>query len=827
MARYHRETAINISGREKLPSSGDGRRGVIPQVESPQQKMLRLQNRGYYQPSPSKNEFIESEFSKFDLGNKDLPAYKHKKEIIDAINNNRIILLTGPTGSGKTTQVGQFALEAGYDRVVYLLPRRVNVDNNAERIEVELAESIGEDRAREIVGLAHGERATRHDGTKINLLTSGTFTRMVDQLAEDWKADRVLIVADETHENNLETEFASAFAVRQLESHDDWRVVFASATPDQNAITDSYESINGGEIPVISIEGRPHNLDMKIEPNLDTVSAYHEHSAGVQKAMIFVDGKRSIDETIKELRRTESNHEKGLTRYFKLHARISDRAKQEIFNMDLGPGEKAVIVSTSAGQSGITIPGLSLVIGSGITKSPELDEEGAPGLPARLCTQAEITQQAGRAGRDVEGGVFVLTRPLGADRTRNRNKDLFRFVPLEKRDKDMPPEIYHSNISRNVLAATVLGENFFEFNDYLKNSVKQSSIVDAYDLLYNLGAVDEYNKVTDIGKAMDVYPLRPELSRAAVEVSQNHSLPVQVYTLVIASAIEAGGLVDYVNRNSDWKKHLRDTTEDDFIAQLDLMMASREHFYGGSVNEREVEGMGLDVKAVYQAHRQFDKMCRLIGLEPRDIELPPPRTDEEEELKEIFLMGMPDLVYKLVSTQRRKYEYKNALGYDQAITREISSRSLLSSIGRRALQIVVGYPRWYIDGDDQKQDVIEFAYPVEPSKLLLLDNMVKKDATPSIRGGNLVHTGHQSYGSIILNDLKIREQPAKTQREKELLVEEFLISSSMAKSMIDMGEKEEKIRSKALDVVDGVYSIGMLEGKLWGYFAQVQNSKVE
>lgn len=831
MARYHRHNSYNLPrSYDKIPRDGDSRRGVIPVVETPREKVERLRASGYVAAPLERPQSTEEQHTRFeglDLGNKELPAYKYKNEIIDAIDSNRITLLTGPTGSGKTTQLAQFALEAGYDRVVYLLPRRINVDNTGDRLAYELGSQLGEKQARGIVGTAHSEKVTLTEDSLVQVMTSGTFTKMLPSLSEKWQDEKVLILADEVHENNLETEFAAALAVREVEGNDRWRMVFASATPDSGAITESYKEVNGADIPVVAIEGRPHSLEMVEEPTMDIIDAYHTHSAGVRKSMVFVEGKRAINETIHKLKESMGSEEAARTRFFKLHAKISERAKEAVFNMQLNPGERAIIVSTSAGQSGITVPELGLVITSGLTKSPELDEENAPGLPTRLCTQAEIIQRAGRAGRDIDGGKCVLARPVGFDLRRNLDNELYDFVPLEDRDPDMPPEIYHSNISRNVLASAAMGEDFFELNDYLKNSVSPSSIRESYEVLYDLGAVDETNHVTDLGKLMDTFPLRPELARAAAEVVQGKSIAIQAYTLAIAAAIEAGGLADFDNRHGGWDQLLRPTTDDDFIAQLDLMLASREHFRGRSVDEVELMRQGLDFKNVYRAHRQFDKMCRLMGLDARDIDFPDPKPDEEDELREIFLTGMPGLIFKKVATERQKGIYENIwIHGDPAIRREISGRSVIDRMGQAATRIVVGYPRWYVDSRGERHDVVELGFAASPEQIRrVLGHLATRHITPNIRGDRLVGSGKMTLGSIPLGDVRSHELKAKTQDEVKLLVDQIMISRTHAVGALrDMQIDEQSIRKICAERAVGAGSVEELDTRLWEVVATYQDS---
>lgn len=850
MSRYHQRNIFPVN-YNNISQPGDARRGVIPLPETPAEKIDRLQKKGYFvRPVESAPEEQTSSFEQYDFGNKELPAYRHKREMIDTVDENRISMLVGPTGSGKTTQLGQFALERGY-RVVYLVPRRVIVDNVGERIEEELGSVLGEEKARSLVGLAHSERNSVRDESLVQVMTSGTFTKKLPDLAKQWEGQRVLVVADEIHEGNLETEFASALAVKQVERDDAWRIVFASATPDNSTLTKTYEAVNGAEVPVVTIEGRPHELDIIEEPTKDIVEAYHEHSAGVQKSLIFVEGKREINKTISELKKSMSADELEYTKFFKLHANISDRARMAIFDMNLQPGEKAIVVSTSAGQSGITIPGVGLVVTNGITKSPELDEEGAPGLPARLCTQAEIVQQGGRAGRDIAGGKCVLARPIGYASRRNWDNELFKVHPLETRSPHIPPEIYHSNISRNILAATAMGQDFFELNDYLQHSVSQGTIHEAYELLHNLGAVDDDNKITDLGAVMDIFPLRPELSRAAAEIIHSKSLPIQVYTLAIASAIEAGGLADFDSGNSWWKQILRPTTDDDFIAQLDMMLASRE-FYGyrpvralkrdcwgdpnlGSedgdfvspnVDEEALAQMGLSFKNVYRAHRQLDKMCKLIGLNSRDVSLSSPTESEEHELRNIFLAGMPELLYKKVRTERRKGKYENVWGYDSAITREISSRSMLS-MGQQAVKIVAGYPRWYVDSNQERHDIIDFGFPTSIEQVkAVLGHLATRELDTTVRGGYLVKSGKRSIGSLPIGSVNAFRAKADSPEDQEQLVEHILLSQTTAVSTLrELGVDESTIATACRRAAYGATSVDEIDTKLWGLVAEFQTKR--
>ena len=190
------------------------------------------------------------------------------------------------------------------------------------------------------------------------------------------------------------------------------------------------------------------------EDKVNTVSeTYLEYGKDSKKSLIFVEGVRSIDETIASIKR-HTRHQSGKIRFFKLHSGISEAARREIFTAKPAEDESFVIVSTSAGQSGITIPEVDLVLSNGLTKSKEIGEEGAEGLPPRLCTQAELMQQAGRGGRDIDGAKFVLARPISYDKIYLPD-ELKGFYDIASREQHIPPEIYHTNIIRLIGINTI------------------------------------------------------------------------------------------------------------------------------------------------------------------------------------------------------------------------------------------------------------------------------------------------------------------------------------------------------------------------------------
>ena len=779
MARYHRERPFYASRESavKVGKTGEARRGVLP---IPANRKLEYARTLLDRHLEKTEVFASSRFRGHDLGNRELPAYQKKRDVMRMVRNNRISMLGGETGSGKTTQLAQYALEMGFDRVVYLMPRRVIVDNIAERIEHELATQLGQAMPGNLVGMAHSEATTVNNDTAIQIMTSGTFTRKAEELGRQWAEKRVLVVADEIHEGNLETEFATAIAARRLEENPSWHMVFSSATPDPESIREAYTHINQGEIPSVTLEGRPHTIEYGEEPDLDVVTAYKKYGGEARRTLIFTDGKRSIKEVIKAIKKNfGTEDEQGRIRFMKLHAKISTAARQALFDEGNVPDEhqRDVIVSTSAGQSGITIPGVDLVITDGWTKSPELDDERVEGLPKRRCTQAEIIQQSGRGGRDIPNARAILTKAYDPQHEKNLRRGLGEtFLPLTARDEHIPPDIYHTNIARNVLSAAATDENFHDINKYLVHSVQDHVVDDAYEVLQGIGAVDANNCVTRLGRRMDRYPVRPELSRAIAESRDGHSLDVQLFTLAIAASIESGNLQNFDAKSKKWSELLRPETTDDFMAQLDLFMATRPYFHGHFVEERPLEVLDIDFVNAYRAHRSFDKMCHAIHLNPYDVTLRTPTEPEETEVRRLFLTGMGEIVYRLHRPTHGKIPatYRN-VWEEGSIERSVSDRSVmkLRRLGDAALFMVAGYPRWYTKGSGEVRDIIDFGFPTsidELSETMGQNPLYTQHDIQVTETGELVEVSRAQLGVVELGRAAARNVTAETAEQRKQLV---------------------------------------------------------
>ena len=825
--------------RSKEPSSShllsqniEGpRRSLYRYGESPEQRRQRLEElRKRYSKLP------ETSFADYDLGDKELPAYKHKAEILDTLSENKISWLCGPTGSGKTTQTAQYALER-FDRVVVLMPRRVIVDNVTEYVEQDLREQLGKQYPDHLVGKIHGRATEAMPDTRLCFMTAATFTKKLEQFSRDWHGEKTLVLVDEIHEANLEMEFATALAAKSIENTDKWHMAFSSATPDTEVSQAMYEDINGSALPVVTIEGRPYDIDIT-EDNVGTVSeAYLEYGKDSKKALVFVEGVRSIEETIASIKR-HTRHQPKRIRFFKLHSGISEAARREIFTAKPAEDESFVIVSTSAGQSGITIPEVDLVLSNGLTKSKEIGEEGAEGLPPRLCTQAELMQQAGRGGRDIDGAKFVLARPISYGKI-YLPEELKGFYDIKSREQHIPPEIYHTNIVRNVLSAINLNGDFEDLNRYLMHPVASKKVIqESYDLLETLEAIDEEGQITKIGEFMDNLPLSPELSRALAEmIKRGGSLREVLALSAMAASISGGGFAAWHQPKELFQEFVSPDTTDDFFAEYDAFLKTREIYNGHHTDGRAYLANGIDPNKADNIYYQFNKICRRLEVNPYDVDMGELNSEEKHNISVALLRGFQELLYAKVGSRRigrtTVNQYRNVHTGERGISEyEISSYSLARRMGMEALKLVVAFPWWY-DAHDGRRYTLNTILPVTKDQItqaLSSSTVLELLGDRVAPNGDLVHVAQPKVGSLVIGPEQQQKIPATTDEQIALIVDTMKNrANKQVRVLFDLQHQRVITKGQLYQVLDGSavnsHNVHEAEAKVWAVVQEALTSE--
>jgi len=479
--------------------------------------------------------------------NAELPITAKKDEIIQAIGRHPVIIVSGETGSGKTTQIPKFCLAAGrgLDGVIgHTQPRRIAAMSNARRI----AEEFGQD-----LGFAVGYKIRFKDRTSKNaylkLMTDGI-------LLAETQTDRYLsaydtIIVDEAHERSLNIDFILGILKTLLNRRADLKLIITSATIDTEKFSNAF-----GNAPVIEVSGRMYPVDVRYRPpefaeaqNNDwthvelAVKAVRqllkESAAG--DILVFMPTEQDIRETCGMLDglRPKKSH------ILPLYARLTAAQQARVFARS---PERKIIVATNVAETSITIPGIKYVVDSGLARIAHYSPRSrTTSLPVVPISRSSADQRKGRCGR-VQNGICV----------RLFTEDDYLTRPLYT-----PPEILRANLAEVILRMIALNlEEIADFPFIDRPDLK--SIKDGFDLLYELGAIcnrrrasgvrrqahDEKSvtesttgvsassvELTEKGRLMAKLPLDPRLSRMLLEAKHQGCID-QIAIIAAALSIQ-------------------------------------------------------------------------------------------------------------------------------------------------------------------------------------------------------------------------------------------------------------------------------------------------
>ena len=456
-----------------------------------------------------------------------LPILSKKDDIIDSISNNPVVIISGETGSGKTTQIPKFCLAAGCGidgKIGCTQPRRIAAMTVSKRI----AEEFGE-----VLGISVGYKIRFQDKTSpngfIKIMTDGIL--LAETQNDPYLNEYDTIIVDEAHERSLNIDFILGILKTLLKKRKDLKVVITSATIDTEKFSKAFD-----HAPVIEVSGRMYPVDVRYLPieskfgnddeqtHVDmAVSAvdrlFKESHSG--DMLVFMPTEQDIRETCELLREKNNNNAMILP----LFARLSASEQSRVFSRGL---DRKVIVATNIAETSITIPGIKYVIDTGLARiSRYTPRSRTTSLPVTAISKSSADQRKGRCGR-VENGVCIR---------------LYSEEDFENRPLFTSPEILRANLAEVILRmiSLKLGDiSNFPFID--KPALK--SIQDGFDLLCELGAIvlessqkkekKERFSLTEKGRLMAKIPVDPRLSRMLIEAQAEGCLEALI---VIASAL--------------------------------------------------------------------------------------------------------------------------------------------------------------------------------------------------------------------------------------------------------------------------------------------------
>ena len=523
-----------LKGKKARALPAEKLRGRLDRLEGRLETSRRKRNRRLKNVPP---------FSAIDS----LPITAKKTEIIQAIKKHPVVIVSGETGSGKTTQLPKYCLAAGQGIagvIGHTQPRRIAAMTVARRI----AEEFGQD-----LGDAVGYKIRFQDRTSkkayVKIMTDGI-------LLAETQTDRFLnaydtIIVDEAHERSLNIDFILGILQTLLARRDDLKLIITSATIDTQKFSKAF-----GDAPVIEVSGRMYPVDVRFEKR-GSKKAEKNEETHVERAaqsvrglvtesrrgdiLVFMPTEQDIRDTCELIEGSKFKN----SRILPLYARLTAAEQARVFARS---SERKIIVATNVAETSLTIPGVKYVVDSGLARissySPRTRTTSLPVVP---ISRSSADQRKGRCGR-VQKGVCVR---LFAEKE-------YLSRPLYTR-----PEILRANLAEVILRMISL--RLGDINDFpFIDRPDSKSIKDGYDLLYELGAIlhrrqasgvrpqtkDERPKaasnkgvsakavvLTEKGRLMARIPLDPRLSGMLLEAKDRGCLD-QIAVIVAALSIQ-------------------------------------------------------------------------------------------------------------------------------------------------------------------------------------------------------------------------------------------------------------------------------------------------
>lgn len=438
-----------------------------------------------------------------------LPITSKRDQIVRLIQKNQVVIVSGETGCGKSTQIPKMCLEAGRGvagKIGCTQPRRIAAITIAHRIAEELGEEIGR-----CVGYKIRFREKTSRQAFIKIMTDGMLLAETQGDPQLYEYDTLII--DEAHERTLNIDFILGLLRTLLPRRPELKVIITSATLD----TEKFSSAFHGA-PVVKVEGRTYPVDVEylpIDPDLEEAGEITYVDMAVKAIdglkeqkrdgdiLVFMPTEEDILETCERL---EGRRYSGTT-VLPLFARLPASEQGRVYSVS---GSK-IVVATNVAETSLTIPGIRYVIDTGLARiSQYLPRTRTTSLPISPISKSSADQRKGRCGR-VRQGVCIR---------------LYSEEDYASRPLFTPPEIQRSNLAEVILRMLSLRlghPSVFPFLD----PPGERSIKDGFDLLVELGAVTRQGEefaLTAKGKLMARMPLDPRISRMVIEAAQEGCL---------------------------------------------------------------------------------------------------------------------------------------------------------------------------------------------------------------------------------------------------------------------------------------------------------------
>ena len=550
----------------------------------------------------------------------DLPVAARKDDIAAAIRSHQVVIVSGETGSGKTTQLPKICLELGRGvegLIGHTQPRRIAARSVAERIAEELDTELG-------TAVGYQVRFADHSSssTLVKVMTDGILLAEMQRDRDLRRYDTIII--DEAHERSLNIDFILGYLKQLLPRRPDLKVIITSATIDPQRFSKHFNNA-----PIIEVSGRTYPVEVRYRPlggetsddDRDQVTAiceaveelWTEHHGSAGDILVFLSGEREIRDAADALTGMALPH----TEILPLYARLSAAEQHRVFGQHTG---RRVVLATNVAETSLTVPGIRYVVDAGTARISRYSQRTkVQRLPIEPVSKASASQRAGRCGR-VADGICIR---------------LYSQEDFEARPEFTDPEILRTNLASVILQMTSLGLGDIARFPFL-DPPDSRQITDGVRLLEELQAIDPPSgRATDPRKRLTAYgrkiaqlPLDPRLARMVLEAEGNGALR-EVLIIVAALSIQDPRERPRDKQQQADEKHRRFADEhSDFVALLNLWkyLKDQQRELSGSAFRRMCKSEYLHylrVREWQDLHSQLKAVCKSIDLQQNSFEADP------------------------------------------------------------------------------------------------------------------------------------------------------------------------------------------------------------
>ncbi len=493
----------------KVRVSNTGAKGVLTSSEKPSKNKPAAQEKSRREERRLSYAERRTPVPPFELM-PGLPVTEHGEELVEAVRENRVVIVCGETGSGKTTQLPKIAMMAGRGEtgmIAHTQPRRIAASSVAKRIAEELKTNLGD-----VVGYKVRFTDKTHSGATIKLMTDGI-------LLAETQTDPLLraydtVIIDEAHERSINIDFLLGYLKRLLTKRADLKVIVTSATIDAERFAEHFADENGKPAPIFNISGRTYPVEIRWRP-LDDVDEADDRTmleaienavselemAGRGDILVFLPGEREIREAEEFLRKTRV----GKVEILPLFARLSASDQEKVFKP---AGLRRIVLATNVAETSITVPGIRYVVDTGLARVKRYSYRSkVDQLLIEPVSQAAANQRAGRCGRVAEG---ICIR-------------LYDEEDFARRPAFTDPEIFRTNLAAVILRAKALKLGDIREFPFLQ-APPPRAIADGISILQELRALTPEGELTKIGRELSRLPVDPKLARMLLAGSEFGSL---------------------------------------------------------------------------------------------------------------------------------------------------------------------------------------------------------------------------------------------------------------------------------------------------------------